>query len=78
MAIVLLILMALIVLKILGLILETGLFVLVAPFKILFALLGGVIIFIVLPAVLLPLLLVFLIPLLLLGLAVAGLVYLLK
>ncbi|MCK6623412.1 MAG: hypothetical protein HUU32_22135 [Calditrichaceae bacterium] len=77
-AIVLLILVAAIVFKILGVILEAGFFVLAVPLKILFGLLGGVIVFIVVPAVLLPLLLVFLLPLLLLGLAVAGLVYLLK
>ncbi len=77
-AIVLLVLVAVIVVKILGFILEVGFFVLAVPLKILLGLLGGVIVFIVVPAVLLPLLLVFLLPLLLLGLAVAGLVYLLK
>lgn len=77
-AIILLIFAAVVVVKILGAILEVGFFVLAVPLKILLGLLGGIIVFIVVPAVLLPLLLVFLLPLLVVGLAVAGLVYLLK
>lgn len=71
-AIVLLILVAAIVFKILGVILEAGFFVLAVPFKILFGLLGGVIVFIVVPAVLLPFIVGFSVPVAAIGVGGGG------